>query len=114
VFLLTGEASIGETWTITINDRAYSFRTATAADLDLAAIAQQLRDAINAAAAGYTASIPDPANPHQLIVQADTGKPSFYAGFQITHDLAGGATVSPANSSGATIAFTGVPAPGEV
>ena len=92
LFLLTGEPTVGETWTVLIDDRPYSYRV-VAGDT-LTTIAQHLVDALNAGHAGYSASI-DLSNPHQIIVVADSGAPSFYAGFQVTHDLAGGATVTP-------------------
>src|SRR5262249_44291245 len=94
VFLLTGEPAscdvvtpgppVCETWTITINDRAYSYHVATGDTLT--SIAAGLAAAIMTGNAGYTATI-DPSNAHQIIVEAVTSGP-FYAGFQITHDLA--------------------------
>ena len=77
--------------------------------MTLAQLAVQLRTLIQGA--GYTVDAIDPLIPTQLVI---TNATPFYAGFQISHDLAGGATVSPALSNGAIIAFTGVPALGEV
>ena len=109
LFLLTGTPAAGETWTILLNDRAFSYRVTGSGDLDLATIAGHLADVINGANAGYTATI-DPGNAGQLVIVSDA---AFYAGFQVSHDLAGGATVTPVLASGAAITFTGTPAAGE-
>ena len=111
LFLLTGMPAAGETWTITIDDQPYSYRVG--ATDTLATIASALEALITGANAGYSASI-DPSNLDQVVVVADAGQPSFYAGFQITHALAGGADVTPLASSGLAITFTGSPAAGEV
>ncbi|HKI93353.1 MAG TPA: hypothetical protein VJ986_13715, partial [Gaiellaceae bacterium] len=110
LFLLTGTPAAGETWTILLNDQAFSYRVTGSGDLSLAAIAQKLAGVIDDAAAGYTATI-DPNNPDQLVVESAA---AFYSGFRVSHDLAGGATVTPAPAAGATIAFSGTPADGEV
>src|SRR5205823_3959311 len=105
VFLLEGSPQAGETWTITINDRPFSFRVATSSDASFTTIAQHLRDAINSAGAPYQACLKGdlkadgaPKCPEaldgQIVVQDSNPSPtSFYAGFKITHDLDGGATV---------------------
>ena len=110
LFLLTGTPAAGETWTILLDDRAFSYRLTGSGGLSLAAIAQTLAGVINDAGAGYTATI-DPNNADQLVVESAA---AFYAGFRVSHDLAGGATVTPAPAAGAEIAFSGTPAAGEL
>ena len=107
VFLLTGIPAAGETWTIMINDRAFSYHVADAAHADLGTIATNLCTAL-AGATGYT--ITCNASGHQITVEG----PAFYAGFTISHDLDGGGVVSPAATVGAAITLTGEPAAGEV
>ena len=110
LFLLTGVPTPGETWTILLNDQPFSYRIQLGDTL--ASIAHQLTLMIGGVGTGYTASV-DPSNADQVIVQSSTGA-SFYAGFQITHEAEGGATVTPSPSAGAALTFSGIPAPGEI
>ena len=108
-FLLTGRPADGETWTILLNDRAFSF--GVSASTSLSTIAQNLATAIRAA--GYNVVV----SGAQLIVttSAPVGgvAPAFYAGFRIDHDVAGGALVTPITSSASKITLSGSPAAGE-
>ena len=110
LFLLTGVPTPGETWTILLNDQPFSYRIQTGDTL--ASIAHQLSLMISGAGTGYTASV-DTSNANQVIVQS-SGSASFYAGFQITHEAEGGATITPSPSAGAALTFSGIPAPGEI
>ncbi len=110
LFLLTGVPTPGETWTILLNDQPFSYRIQLGDTL--ATIAHQYTLMIGGVGTDYTASV-DPSNADQVIVQSSTGA-SFYAGFQITHEAEGGATVTPSPSAGAALTFSGIPAPGEI
>jgi len=107
-FLLTGRPADGETWTILLNDRAFSF--AVSASTSLATIAETLAVAIRSA--GYTVVVTDAMLLVTTTAPVGGTAPAFYAGFRIDHDVAGGALVTPITASATKITLTRRPGSG--